>query len=55
MPHVNPFLHLDHEFMWRWEQLDEHGKTAFLSAKSFFSREECLQDYDRAMQRSRPT
>ena len=51
MPNVNPILHLDDEFMWRWSQVDERGKTAFLSTKPFFFREECRQDYDRVMQR----
>ncbi len=54
MPNVNPILHLDQEFMWRWSEVDERGETAFLSNKAFFFRDDCRQDYDQAMQRSKP-
>ena len=51
MEDVNPIIHLDHEFMWRWSESDEFGNTSFLSPKAFFSREECRQDYDVVMHR----
>ena len=51
---VNPILHMDKEFMWRWFEADELGNTSFLSPKSFFSRDECRQDYDVAMRRPKP-
>ena len=54
MPDVNPMLHLDENFMWRWYEIDDQGHTAFLSGKAFFLREECRQDYDVAMRRSKP-
>lgn len=54
MPNVNPILHLDSEFLWRWSHADEHGKTAFLSTKAFFLREDCQQDYVKAMRSLTP-
>lgn len=53
MADVNPILHLDHDFMWCWYEVDDRSQTVFLSAQSFFSREDCMQDYETAMQRSK--
>jgi hypothetical protein len=53
MPDVNPMLHLDENFMWRWYEIDDQGHTSFLSSKAFFFREDCRQDYDVAMRRSK--
>ena len=53
MPDVNPMLHMDDNYMWRWYEIDDQGQTAFLSAKAFFSLEKCRQDYDVAMRRSK--
>lgn len=55
MPNVNPMLHMDDEFMWRWLEVDEEGQLSFLSPKAFFSREECRRDYETAMQRVKRT
>jgi hypothetical protein len=53
MTHVNPVLHMDKEFMWRWFEVDESGQTSFASPKAFFSKAECRRDYDAAMRRSK--
>ncbi len=53
MADVNPVLHLDHDYMWRWYAVDDQGQTIFLSSKAFFSRVECRQDYELAMRRSK--
>jgi len=53
MADVNPMLHMDENFMWRWYQIDDHGQTSFASSKFFFSREDCRRDYDAAMRRLR--
>lgn len=50
----NPIIHMDRELMWRWFEVDQLGKTSFLSPKAFFSRAECRQDYDVAMRRPKP-
>lgn len=50
---INPMLHMDQEFMWRWYQVDDRGQTSFSSPKSFFSLEDCRRDYDEAMLRLR--
>ena len=43
---LNPILHMDREFMWRWYHMDDRGKPAFVAAESFFSYEECRRDYE---------
>ncbi|MES2326488.1 MAG: hypothetical protein V4499_04050 [Pseudomonadota bacterium] len=53
MADVNPMLHMDKDFMWRWYEIDDRGQTSFVSPKSFFSWEDCRQDYDEAMLRLR--
>ena len=53
MPDVNPMLHMDEEYMWRWYEIDDQGQTLFLSPKSFFDHEECRQDYEMAMRSSK--
>lgn len=53
MTDVNPMLHMDKDFMWRWFEVDESGQTSFASPKAFFSKEECRRDYDAAMRRSK--
>lgn len=50
-PGVNPMLHMDDQFMWKWYEIDDLGQTAFMSAQSFFSRKECRRDYDVAIRR----
>ena len=55
MSNVNPIIHMDKQYMWRWYETDDLGRTSFLSAKSFFSREECRQDYVVAVQRLKHT
>jgi len=52
---VNPMLHMDESYMWRWYEIDDHGKTAFLSPRAFFSERDCRQDYATAMLRSKHT
>ena len=51
MANVNPMLHMDKVFMWRWYEIDDYGQMAFSSPKSFFSLEDCRRDYDQAMRR----
>ena len=53
MADVNPVLHLDENFMWRWFQIDEQGQTSFASPRQFFSREDCRRDYNDVMVRLR--
>ena len=53
MQNVNPFIHLDHEYMWRWYEIDDHGQIACLSSKAFFSREDCRRDYESVMHRQK--
>ena len=52
MTTVNPVLHMDLEYMWRWFEVDDSGQTLFASPKAFFSKEECRRDYNAAMRRS---
>ena len=51
MTSVNPIMHMDKEFMWRWFETDDLGQAAFVSAKSFFYLKECEQDYVASVQR----
>ncbi len=53
MHNVNPMIHMDDEFMWRWYEIGDDGRTAFMSPRSFFSHEECRRNYDAAMKRSK--
>ena len=53
MADINPMLHMDENFMWRWYQVDDRGQTSFGSPKAFFSWEDCRRDYDEAMLRFR--
>ena len=50
---VNPMLHLDKMYMWRWYEIDDQGQTVFQSSKAFFNHEECRQDYVVAMRSSK--
>ena len=46
---LNPILHMDRAYMWRWYHLDDRGKPAFIAAKSFFKYEDCRRDYEASM------
>lgn len=51
MSDINPMLHLDENFLWRWYEVDDHGRTSFLSPRAFFTKEDCRRDYDEAVRR----
>lgn len=51
MQNVNPLIHLDRKFMWRWYEVDDCGRITCLSSKAFFLREDCRQNYDSVMLR----
>lgn len=42
MGHLNFWLHMNDEYMWRWFCSDNSGAIQVMSARSFFRREEAV-------------
>jgi len=48
---MNPIIHMDRDYMWRWYITNSAGKTRCMSTRNFFNYEDARRDFDATRKR----